>query len=353
MQEQLVSIVVPIYNVEKYLWRCLQSISDQDEHHIEVIMVNDGSTDRSKEIADGFAKRDDRFYLLDKENGGLSSARNFGLRSTKGEYVCFVDSDDFLFPNYVSALKRGMSSDDDIVIADYVLFNQNNQKAYLHGGRLPDMKFKTKEEKKQLLRFLYTSKYPVMSVWKNMYRKSFLDNNHLQFVSERLVYAEDMLFHTEAYSVARSVHTIPDIVFNHLVVHGSLSQSYRKRYFDMSKELYIRIKDLLEQRYDQAFVDEYKKSTPVVIGSSMCNLCKCRWNEAVDNMTRMLMDDFVQDAYRQAYVRMGYFRYWILFQTGKTKCGTLVALCAKTMQAMNPVYRIMQRKQQYNHDQRK
>ena len=104
MNNPLVSIVVPIYNVENYLRQCLDSILNQTYLNIEIILVNDGSTDQSQSIIDQYIKKDCRCQAFIKENGGLSDARNYGMKYVKGEYVMFVDSDDWLDPSLVEVL---------------------------------------------------------------------------------------------------------------------------------------------------------------------------------------------------------------------------------------------------------
>lgn len=99
----MISVIVPIYNVERYLQKCLDSIANQTYADFEVILVNDGSTDRSAEIAETYL-RDNRFKLINKSNGGQGQARNVGLEKAKGEYVCFIDSDDFIAPEYLGKL---------------------------------------------------------------------------------------------------------------------------------------------------------------------------------------------------------------------------------------------------------
>ena len=101
---KLVSIIVPVYNAEKYIKNCVLSILNQDYKNIELILVNDGSKDNSYNICKQLAEKDNRIRLFNKENGGTSSARNYGLDNAKGEYVCFIDSDDFACPNYVTTL---------------------------------------------------------------------------------------------------------------------------------------------------------------------------------------------------------------------------------------------------------
>ena len=102
--EKKISVIIPVYNVEKYLRECLDSVADQSLKDIEIICVNDGSTDSSRDILLEFKEKDSRFIVLDKQNGGLSSARNAGFAAAKGTYILFLDSDDIL--KGVSALEK-------------------------------------------------------------------------------------------------------------------------------------------------------------------------------------------------------------------------------------------------------
>lgn len=104
----MVSVVVPVYNVDRYLEQCLQSIANQSYAALEVIVVDDGSTDDSGQIADAWAQRDERFSVIHQQNGGLSAARNAALAVATGRYVTFVDSDDFIAPQFVESLMRVM-----------------------------------------------------------------------------------------------------------------------------------------------------------------------------------------------------------------------------------------------------
>jgi glycosyltransferase involved in cell wall biosynthesis len=102
MEKNLVSIIVPIYNVEKYIEKCVKSILEQDYKNIEVILVDDGSPDGSPKLIDKFKKMDSRVIVLHKPNGGVSSARNAGIDIAKGEYILFIDGDDWIESDYVS-----------------------------------------------------------------------------------------------------------------------------------------------------------------------------------------------------------------------------------------------------------
>ncbi len=118
-----VSVIIPVYNVSSCLWRCLDSVLSQTYRNMEIILVDDGSTDDSGEICDAFAARDGRIKVLHQENGGLSAARNAGLEMMSGEYVTFIDSDDYVNRKYVEILTAcAVSGDLDLVISGSVKF---------------------------------------------------------------------------------------------------------------------------------------------------------------------------------------------------------------------------------------
>lgn len=127
-----VSIIVPIYNIEKYIERCVKSIQKQTYENIEIICVDDGSKDRSGEILDELAKNDERLIVLHKKNGGLSSARNYGMKRATGEYIVFVDGDDYIDSNCISTLIDIASDKYDIVMFPYIReFSKKSIKTHL------------------------------------------------------------------------------------------------------------------------------------------------------------------------------------------------------------------------------
>ena len=120
--QPLVSIVVPIYNVDQYLDRCLKSIVNQTYKNLEIILIDDGSTDNSGNLCDMWQKNDERILVIHKENGGLSDARNAGMKRLTGEYVCFIDSDDWVDTHYVELLYKALfETDSDISECDYLV----------------------------------------------------------------------------------------------------------------------------------------------------------------------------------------------------------------------------------------
>ncbi|NBA85282.1 glycosyltransferase [Emticicia sp. CRIBPO] len=125
MDSPLISIIVPVYKVENYISKCIDSILLQTYGNFELLLVNDGSPDSSREKCEAYAKRDNRIRVINKVNGGVSSARNLGIISSKGEYICFVDSDDSILPNYLKELYQDnlIAAQPCLVMHKYVVEN--------------------------------------------------------------------------------------------------------------------------------------------------------------------------------------------------------------------------------------
>ena len=133
MENELISIIVPIYNVENYLRMCLDSIQNQTYKNFECLLINDGSPDNSAEICREYVAKDSRFRYFEKENGGVSSARNLGMKCANGDYITFVDPDDWLDPDYLEILYlKMMEYDADVAIATYKKYSVSDRCYYFH-----------------------------------------------------------------------------------------------------------------------------------------------------------------------------------------------------------------------------
>jgi glycosyltransferase involved in cell wall biosynthesis len=170
-----ITVVVPIYNVEAYLERCLSSIQNQSFKDFKVLCINDGSTDGSKEKILPFLK-DSRFILFDKANGGLSDARNYGLRKVDTEYVCFIDSDDFLEKQYLERMIKRLEKDQaDLVVCDYYqYFDEKNLKESIALPYLEDQVYSL-DKNHDLLAYLNNA------AWNKVYRTQVFMENGLEY----------------------------------------------------------------------------------------------------------------------------------------------------------------------------
>lgn len=134
MNEQLISVIVAVYNVEKYLDKCVESIVKQTYHELEIILVDDGSKDNSGKICDEWAKKDSRIHVIHKQNGGLSDARNYGLKASNGEWICFVDGDDYLDYSMCENLFNGKVKN-GIAVCGYYLVKGNSNYSCIPSGK--------------------------------------------------------------------------------------------------------------------------------------------------------------------------------------------------------------------------
>ena len=144
VDKDLITVVVPVYNVEKYIKKCIDSIINQTYKNIEIILVNDGSTDNSGKICNDYAKKDCRIKVIHKENGGLSDARNFGIENTTGKYITFVDSDDYIEIDYVEYLYN-LVVKNKVDISICSMFIDSTKKHINQGKKFKDNIFDTKK----------------------------------------------------------------------------------------------------------------------------------------------------------------------------------------------------------------
>ncbi len=169
--EKLVSIIVPIYNVEKYLDECVQSLVTQTYHNLEILLIDDGSKDESGRIADLWANRDGRIRVFHQENGGVSKARNYGLENVKGEYIFFVDSDDYVAKNYIEELVKGMEKDNaELAMCNFFAVWKDMTALAEH---LPDRDIVMSCG--QFLEGLYTYSGHYSMMWNKGYRRELFD----------------------------------------------------------------------------------------------------------------------------------------------------------------------------------
>lgn len=173
MENQLISVIVPVYNVEEYLKQCLDSILEQTFSNYEVILINDGSTDSSGLICQEYAEKDSRIRYFEKENGGLSDARNYGIEQAQGEYLTFVDSDDFLDKMHLNVLYTALVSNNvDISIVNYANYQTSNATFYLHTFGEYYEKNYSSEELLDNLAILERNDLSFSTIWGKLYKRS-------------------------------------------------------------------------------------------------------------------------------------------------------------------------------------
>lgn len=177
MKDPLISIIVPVYKVEPYLTKCINSMLNQLYNNIEIILVDDGSPDNCGVICDEFAEKDKRVRVIHKKNGGQAEARNVGLDMARGEYITFIDSDDYVSNDYISHLYQLIEKYDvPISITDLIYFNKGDSPKI--SERTFGVKLMTKDE--SLISLFYQKDFDTSPCGK-MYHRSFFDEFHIRF----------------------------------------------------------------------------------------------------------------------------------------------------------------------------
>ena len=232
-----ISVIVPVYNVEKYLPRCIDSILTQTFTDFELLIIDDGSTDNSSKICDEYAKKDARVRVFHKENGGVGSARNMGICEAKGQWICFVDSDDWLEINCYSSLME----DDDV--ADLTYFGCCCR--FIDGGSTsysPPSFYsidRNKVEEKLACLKDNTQHFEYLGyTWNKLFRKDIIDRQQIFFING-LTLREDELFTLSYARYATSLRVKSDILYNYRVITTGLSNSIKSidEYLSFSKQL--------------------------------------------------------------------------------------------------------------------
>lgn len=240
MPQPKVSIIVPVYNAEKYLERCVGSLTDQTLRDIEIILVDDSSTDSSLALCHRLAAEDSRIKVLHKENEGAGYARNAALRIATGEYIGFSDSDDYVAKEMYQTLYEKVKQYDSDLVMSGVLFVDGNmfsdqgeciRKTYFSA----DTHFDTPKALQKLKMGIVgaephdpdDSRYG-MSIWKNLFRADIIRKNNLTFQSEREMLSEDALFMIDFISCIQKATGINEAFYYYCRNEDSISKSYKK-----------------------------------------------------------------------------------------------------------------------------
>ncbi len=225
MKEKLVSIAVPVYNVEKYLEECLNSIINQTYKNIEIILVNDGSTDSSLEICKQFL-HDDRIIIIDKKNEGLSVARQIAIDKAQGEYLCMIDSDDYIESDYIELLYTKISNEAcNIVLCGSRFFSDSDSKKFMfRKSECKSRKLDAYDIEKNLASLL--SYYYMSDSWAKIYNLDFIRQSNTRFSLSKDYNGTDLLFNHLLVLSLPKISLIPNVLYCHRI-HAS-SRVHRK-----------------------------------------------------------------------------------------------------------------------------
>ena len=229
----LISIIVPVYNVKEFLVECIESLIAQTYENLEIIIVDDGSTDGSSELCDKLKYKDKRIVVIHQKNGGLSAARNSGLKIAEGEYVAFVDSDDSANPSFIKVLFRAAKThNSDIVVCGY-------------DDNFP--KEKTLTGKEATINLLLAQENIDILAWNKLYKKALFTDNHIKYPTGKI--HEDNLTTYKLYSKSNKVSFISESLYNYRKRKGSITNKDKK-------ELHLEIREFAAREAISYFAND-------------------------------------------------------------------------------------------------
>lgn len=247
MKQPFFSVVLPIYNVEKYLNRCIESIITQDFDDYELILVDDGSYDNCPKICDDWCKKDSRIRVIHKDNAGLGMARNTGIDNARGKYIFFFDSDDYILPGLLSDVFNNIckTSCDAVFFGMKRISDTGKELALL----VPNPEKDFYDNKNEIMNKLFPDFLAMnphtgrrswlrISVCTCCLSMEFLKQNKLRFVSEREYISEDIYFYIEMFSKLRSVVLLKNIYYVYYQNAGSLTFSYKSDRYERTNKFY-------------------------------------------------------------------------------------------------------------------
>lgn len=301
-----ISIIVPVYNVEKYLEKCLDSLVNQSMKGIEIVIVNDGSPDDSQKIIDKYVKKYPNLvksYI--KENGGLSDARNYGIERANGEYIGFVDSDDYVeLTMFEKLYNKAKENDFDVAVCDVNLVSKKEK--YISSEVNFDI-YNKKEIKKQMINI-----YPV--AWNKIYKKT-LFNEKTKF--KKGVWYEDVEFLYRLFPYVKSIGTVKEPLINYVDREGAITKTFDERLYNYIDNW----NGIIEFYRKNNFYDEYKEELEYcyvryLLATFIKNAAKFdrkNYNIAVEKALKNVKDNFPnykKNKYLNSSLKGKYFKYF-------------------------------------------
>lgn len=255
MMNELVSVIVPVFNVEKYLDRCVQSLVGQTYKNIEILLIDDGSADQSARMCDMWAQKDERIRVVHKANAGLGMARNTGLEHAAGAYVTFVDSDDYVALDTVEkALRAIHAADAQVVCYGFVQMDRTGRETARIVPCAPQAAFAGADVQERLLSFLLAPDMTEGGDWQlpmsasaMLFSMELVRRANWRFVSEREIISEDTYSLLKLYKHVQKAAVLPESLYYYCENQASLSHAYRPDRYEKNRIFYDRCAELCEE----------------------------------------------------------------------------------------------------------
>lgn len=316
----LISVIVPIYNVEQYLRQCLDSLTVQTYKNIEVIMVDDGSPDNCGAICDEYAEKYNNFIAVHKENAGLGMARNTGLENAHGQYVIFIDSDDYISDSLIEDLYKELKLYQvDVCIGGFECTVEGQRNVQYESECFPGEKART-ELLPRMIGSLPDKKDSVeMCVCGVLYNMEPVREHNILFPSERELISEDLIFNIDYMQYANGAYLSSTVGYYYNVNLSSLTRSYRKDFYNRVKRFYLDVeRRLSELNYDN--IADWRSKRIFFVYVKSCISQEANFDndfglkQRLSNIGSICGDSVLQEAIREYPVnKLGFAQRTFLF----------------------------------------
>lgn len=329
-----ISVIIPCYNAEKYLEKCLDSVINQTYKNLEIICVNDGSTDNTLQILENYAQKDDRIVIVNQNNAGLSGARNSGMKKVTGEYIIFVDSDDWIDSNTCEiSLSKCIDKNVDLVIWNYIKeYGNSSVNKLIFQDK--EIYFDSNECEKMLHRRIFglygeELKNPenadsLVTAWGKLYKSALIIDNHIEFVDTKKIGTEDALFNAMVFCYLKSAIYIPNC-FNHYRKDNeqSLTTVYKPELFERWQNLYKLMDEIISKNnLDNSFVTALNNRIALsIINLGLNELSNPKGTiSQIKNISKIIHIEKYKNAYKNLELKYFPIHWKIFFFFAKHRC---------------------------------
>lgn len=332
------SIVIPVYNVEKYLTKCLNSILKQELKNFEVILVNDGSTDNSLKVCQEFSNRDARVSVINQKNAGVSAARNAGIKLAIGKYIGFVDPDDWISPKmYTHLLKEAEDNGSDVVICDY--FEVRGEVYHPIKINLTSKELVNGDICEQLIKPMIANEQIGMNtvwgcVWRLLIKKELISKHNIYF-DESIPLMEDLIFTFNILSVSQKVKYVDECYYYYLIRTGSAVTSFRENLLENNLNVYNKLIASAKKHNKLNELEiffKYRYITTMI--DSLLNICKLENKKSVSAKIKAIKticnDETLCKYFREVNTNSNNFKWKLILQLTKDQKAFLLFLVLKS-----------------------
>lgn len=351
MNEYKVSVIVPIYNVEKYLPRCIESLINQTFKDIELILINDGSPDNCGRICDEYALMDNRLKVFHKNNGGLSDARNYGLKESNGEYIMFIDSDDWCEPMMIENLyNRVILDSSDLVIFGYFIdYTKNN---FSLERRLEDNNYYSDNIQISNAILKLDQRGMFNCVWNKFYKKQIIKGINLDFEVDGMP-GEDLLFNSIYFRNIKAISFIDNTYYHYMRQdEDTLVSKYSPNLYKQIQRFNNARKDLYDfyEMYSSEYTVCYANTFIAYISSCIPNIFRENCEMSIKEkkiFIKHLMNNCEVQKYVNISISSNFYRklFKILYKTNNSSIMYIFyAILFKFRNCFDGIYRIFRKK---------